>query len=120
LVKALIKSEKNILGNTYVHTVLIQVQTLEFTILYDNMSRGRGGGEWRSKFNKAAFQASDEFRHVFADLSNAERNQRMSAMGNDYKEWLKKSQETVTRRNRLFAMYKMVSFYLKLTENMLT
>ena len=103
------KSETGLAGNAFVYTLLVQVQTLEFTILYNSMSRGRGGGEWRAGFLKRAFHASDEYKHVFADLTNAEKEARMRTMGDEYREWARASQEKVTRRNRLLSMYKLVS-----------
>jgi hypothetical protein len=108
----LTRSENNLLGNTFIHTLLVQIHTLEFTILYDKWSKGRGGGQWRTKFNQRAFQASDEFRHHFVNLPTAERNRRMAEMKDDYKAWVKRSQEKVTRRNRLLTMYKTVSVHL--------
>ena len=106
------KSENNLLGNTFVHTLLIQIHTLEFTILYNTLSKGRGGGEWRTKFNQQAFQARDEFGHVFVNLPTAEKKRRLAEMNGDYTAWVKRSQEKVTRRNRLLSMYKTVSFYM--------
>ena len=58
---------------------------------------------------KRAFQASNEYKHVFADLINAEKEARMRMMGDEYREWVRASQEKVMRRNRLLSMYKLVS-----------
>jgi hypothetical protein len=103
------KNEASLVGNAFVYTLLVQVQTLEFTILYNTMSRGRGGGDWKAAFLKRAFQTSDEYKHVFADLTNAQKDAKMRTMGDEYREWARASQEKVTRRNRLLSMYKLVS-----------
>jgi hypothetical protein len=105
------KSENNLLGNTFIHTLLIQIHTLEFTILYNSLSKGRGGGDWKTKFNQQAFQASDEFGHLFVNLPTAEKKRRLAEMDEDYAAWVKRSQEKVTRRNRLLSMYRTVGFF---------
>jgi hypothetical protein len=104
------RTETKSTAEEFVYTMLAQVQTLQFCFEFSRMSSGRGGGTWKANFNKATFQQSDKFGHIFAGLNDADKETRMAAMADEYQEWAKMCKETVTRRNMLLSMYKTVSF----------
>jgi hypothetical protein len=107
--ETLLKTEKKVVGNTWVYTTLVQVQTLEFTIQYNYLAQGRGGAAWKAKFNQGTFQESDRYRHLFSGLRPAEKEAKMKTMEMEFQEWTNLTKEKVTRRNRLLSMYQLVS-----------
>ena len=98
-------------------TLIIQIQTLEFTIESKDRSRGQGGKAWKIKFLTDAFQASDDFKSQFAGLTNEQKTAKMGELRQEFSDWKKQNQETVTRRNRLLYMYKMVSHFSSDTQD---
>jgi hypothetical protein len=90
-------------------TMLHQMHSLEYSIELDRAFRQNGGSRWRGKFNRELFQESDEHRARFASLNAKQRAAKMKELEGEYHDWIKKTQEVVTRRNRLLAMYKTVS-----------
>lgn len=76
---------------------------------FHSKSSGPGGGAWVRNFYAKAFKLQSKYAPRFRGLNENETAQAFDSLTEEYKEWKRREETTVTARNRLFYLYYLVS-----------